>query len=136
MVGSTPMKILAPISVGELYDKTSILEIKSGKIIDTLKLEHISSELAFLRDILTQQEIDHSLFHELKEVNGKLWQIEDDIRECERQKDFGDLAHLKVNPRKSSPDTTKSISGDTYYDIAKSFQLFSHLSIGHWRFPS
>jgi hypothetical protein len=90
MVGSTPMKILAPISVGELYDKTSILEIKSGKIIDTLKLEHISSELAFLRDILTQQEIDHSLFHELKEVNGKLWQIEDDIRECERQKDFGE----------------------------------------------
>jgi tRNA A37 threonylcarbamoyltransferase TsaD len=97
MVGSTPMKILAPISVGELYDKTSILEIKSGKIIDTLKLEHISSELAFLRDILTQQEIDHSLFHELTEVNGKLWQIEDDIRECERQKDFGEKFRHKVH---------------------------------------
>jgi septal ring factor EnvC (AmiA/AmiB activator) len=85
------MKIVAPISIGELCDKISILEIKRKKILNTEKLEHIHSELLLLSEILAQQEeVSHSLRHELKEVNKKLWQIEDDIRECEREKDFSE----------------------------------------------
>lgn len=84
------MKILAPISVGELYDKISTLEIKSEKITDVVKLGHINSELAFLKGIFTRQKMDHSLFFDLKEVNKKLWQIEDEIRVYEREKDFGE----------------------------------------------
>ena len=85
------MKIVAPISIGELCDKISILEIKREKIADSRKLEHINSELLLLREVLIQQEeVSHSLFHELKEVNKTLWDIEDDIRGCEREKDFGE----------------------------------------------
>jgi hypothetical protein len=83
------MKILAPISIGELYDKISILEIKSEKIIDTVKLENIKQELVFLTQLLNEKVEREPLFSELKQVNLKLWEIEDEIRICEKKKDFG-----------------------------------------------
>ena len=83
------MEILTPTSLGELYDKVSILEIKMSNIQDEEKLKNISVELGKLRDVTNVHPISDQLYDELKLVNGKLWKIEDDIRECERQKDFG-----------------------------------------------
>lgn len=84
------MKILAPISIGELYDKISILEIKSEKISDTKKLENIKNELYFLNELLNEKATNEPLFLDLKEVNKKLWEIEDDIRLCEKENNFGE----------------------------------------------
>ena len=80
------------ISNGELLDKFSILEIKIGNISDPAKLTNIENEYKELTsdctDLLRNSTIS-SLYAELKSINQKLWIVEDDIRECERRKDFG-----------------------------------------------
>jgi hypothetical protein len=85
-------KILVEISVGELLDKISILEIKQEKIKDPEKLKFISDEHSVLKDQLDQNVKSNndieSLFQSLKEINAKLWVIEDDKRQCEKEKDF------------------------------------------------
>ena len=87
-------KILVEVSVGELLDKISILEIKKGKIKDLEKLEFINNEHGILKDQLDQNVKSddklNNLFQSLKEINAKLWVIEDDKRVCERNKDFGE----------------------------------------------
>ena len=87
-------KILVEVSVGELLDKISILEIKKGKIKDLEKLEFINNEHGILNDQLDQNVKSddklNNLFQSLKEINAKLWVIEDDKRVCERNKDFGE----------------------------------------------
>ena len=79
-------------SNGELLDKFSILEIKIGNISDPAKLTNIENEYKELTsdctDLLRNSTIS-SLYAELKSINQKLWVVEDDIRECERSKDFG-----------------------------------------------
>ena len=87
-------KIVAQISVGELLDKISILEIKKEKIKDKVKLEFIIDEHEILKDQLNKN-IKHDqplekLFQSLKNINSKLWNIEDDKRQCEKDKDFND----------------------------------------------
>ena len=87
-------KILVEISVGELLDKISILEIKKEKIKDSEKLKFINDEYNVLNDqlnrnIKSDQKLD-DLFKSLKEINSKLWIIEDDKRMCEKNKDFGE----------------------------------------------
>jgi len=90
------MQVNTPISLGELVDKLTILEIKLDKISDLGKLENIKKEHNFLRDVLTGVvsevgggQADIEVFKsELKSINETLWRIEDDIRECERNKDF------------------------------------------------
>ena len=87
-------KILAEVSVGELFDKISILEIKQEKINDPNKLKFISNEHSILKNQLennvkTDDKLD-KLFQSLKEINFKLWVIEDDKRQCEKDKDFGE----------------------------------------------
>jgi len=87
-------KIIVEVSIGELLDKISILEIKQEKIKDPEKLEFISKEYSILKNQLennvkTDDELD-KLFKSLKEVNGKLWVIEDDKRKCEKDKNFGE----------------------------------------------
>ena len=85
-------KILVEVSVGELLDKISILEIKQEKIKDLDKLKFINNEQAILKDQLDKNvnsdEKLESLFQSLKEINAKLWVIEDDKRQCEKEKDF------------------------------------------------
>ena len=80
------------ISNGELLDKFSILEIKMGNITDPSKLANIENEYRELTsdctNLLRDSKIS-SLYAELKSINQKLWVIEDDIRDCERSKDFG-----------------------------------------------
>ena len=87
-------KILAEVSVGELLDKISILEIKKEKIKDPKKLEFINSEHGILKDQLNKNVKSddklNNLFKSLKEINNKLWFIEDDKRMCEKDKDFGE----------------------------------------------
>jgi len=85
-------KIIVEVSIGELLDKISILEIKQEKIKDPEKLKFISDEHAVLKDQLNKNvksndEIE-KLFQSLKEINAKLWVIEDDKRLCEKEKDF------------------------------------------------
>ena len=87
-------KIIAEISVGELLDKISILEIKLEKIKDQAKLKFISDEHSILKDQLNKNvksddELE-KLFQSLKSINSKLWVIEDDKRQCEKDKDFGE----------------------------------------------
>ena len=87
-------KILVEISVGELLDKISILEIKKEKIKDSEKLKFINDEYNVLKDqlnrnIKSNQKLDN-LFKSLKEINSKLWIIEDDKRMCEKNSDFGE----------------------------------------------
>jgi predicted nucleic acid-binding Zn-ribbon protein len=87
-------KILVEISVGELLDKISILEIKIEKIKDLEKLKFINDEYNVLKDQLNKNvksddELD-KLFQSLKKINAKLWVIEDDKRLCEKNSDFGE----------------------------------------------
>ena len=87
-------KIIVEVSVGELLDKISILEIKKEKIKDPEKLGFIFNEHSILKDQLEKNVKSdkklEKLFQELKEINAKLWIIEDDKRDCERNKDFGE----------------------------------------------
>ncbi|MDB2545436.1 DUF6165 family protein [Candidatus Pelagibacter bacterium] len=85
-------KILVEVSVGELLDKISILEIKQVKIKDPEKLKFINEEHSILKDQLnnnvkSDQKLNE-LFESLKQINAKLWVIEDDKRLCEKEKDF------------------------------------------------
>ena len=85
-------KILVEVSVGELLDKISILEIKQEKIKDPEKLKFINTEHGILKDQLKDNvksdEKIEKLFQSLKEINAKLWVIEDDKRQCEKEKNF------------------------------------------------
>ena len=87
-------KILVEVSVGELLDKISILEIKSEKIKDREKLNFINDEYKILKDQLNTNIKNYSeienLYNSLKEINSKLWVIEDDKRLCEKNSDFGE----------------------------------------------
>jgi hypothetical protein len=85
-------KILVEVSVGELLDKISILEIKQEKIKDPEKLKFINDEHIILKDQLDNNiksdEKLNTLFKSLKDINAKLWVIEDDKRLCEKNSDF------------------------------------------------
>ena len=87
-------KILVEVSVGELFDKISILEIKKDKIKDEEKLKYIVDEYNLLKkqmvDKVKLNEKLSGLFDTLKDINSKLWVIEDDKRLCEKNSDFGE----------------------------------------------
>jgi len=90
---SSPDDILVPISVGELMDKITILEIKSERIKNSSQLANIAHELDALRAVRLGK-IDRVMLDrlrsELKRVNAELWDVEDSIRECDARGDFGD----------------------------------------------
>ena len=87
-------KIIVEVSIGELLDKISILEIKQGKIKDPEKLKFINNEHSILKDQLDRNVKSddklNDLYQSLKEINSKLWVIEDDKRQCEKDKNFGE----------------------------------------------
>ena len=87
-------KILVEVSVGELLDKISILEIKQQKIKDTESLKFIKYEYNILKAELDKNVKNDdklkNLFNSLKEINSKLWVIEDDKRMCEKNKEFAE----------------------------------------------
>ena len=93
MKNSSIKKIInAPISIGELVDKITILEIKKNKLQNS-KLENVLKELSFLRKLIEkhQIEITDDLFTQLKEINLTLWNIEDQIRIKEKNKEFDNI---------------------------------------------
>ena len=85
-------KIIVEVSVGELLDKISILEIKQEKIKDPEKLKFITNEHSILKNQFSRKvksdEKLNNLFKSLKEINAKLWTIEDEKRQCEKEKNF------------------------------------------------
>ena len=127
-------KIIVEVSVGELLDKISILEIKQVKIKDPEKLKFISNEHSILKNQLdknvkSDNELN-DLFQSLKEINAKLWVIEDDKRQCEKDKDFGekfiklsrevhflndDRAKIKLEINNHTGSTIKEIKEYTSY---------------------
>ena len=127
-------KIIVEVSVGELLDKISILEIKQEKIKDQEKLKFINLEHKILKDQLNQNvktdEKLEKLFQSLKDINAKLWVIEDDKRQCEKDKDFGekfiklsrdvhflndDRAKIKLEINNHTGSTIKEIKEYTNY---------------------
>jgi predicted transcriptional regulator len=88
-------KIYSEISAGELFDKISILEIKKIKIKDKSKRNVVLKELGALQqtvnDNIEKSKPLTNLYKKLKSVNLKLWKIEDNIRDCERKKNFGKI---------------------------------------------
>ena len=127
-------KIIVEVSIGELLDKISILEIKQEKIKNPEKLKFISNEHSILKNQLENNvKIDDTLnkfFQSLKEINAKLWVIEDDKRRCEKEKDFGenfiklsrdvhflndDRAKIKLEINNYTGSTIKEIKEYTNY---------------------
>jgi len=90
-MSSVPIQVA--ISAGELIDRITILEIKSERMEDAVKLANVRAELADLMAVrdatLAVSEALAGLTAELKAINERLWRIEDDIRDCERRRDFG-----------------------------------------------
>ena len=127
-------KILVEVSVGELLDKISILEIKKEKIKDIDKVKFLNDEYTILKSQLEKNvKIDETLnklFKTLKEVNSKLWVIEDEKRLCEKNSDFGekfikisrdihffndDRAKIKLNINNQTGSKIKEIKEYTNY---------------------
>ena len=127
-------KIIIEVSVGELLDKISILEIKQDKIKDPEKLNFINNEHSILKNQLEKNvksdEKLEKLFQDLKDINAKLWVIEDDKRDCEKNKDFGekfiklsrdvhffndDRAKIKLEINNHTGSTIKEIKEYTSY---------------------
>jgi hypothetical protein len=127
-------KIIVEISVGELLDKISILEIKQDKIKDPEKLNFINNEHSILKNqfennVKSDDKLE-KLFQDLKDINAKLWVIEDDKRDCEKNKDFGekfiklsrdvhffndDRAKIKLEINNHTGSTIKEIKEYTSY---------------------
>ena len=127
-------KIIVEVSIGELLDKISILEIKQEKIKDPEKLKFINKEHSILKDQLEKNVKSddklNNLYQSLKEINAKLWVIEDDKRQCEKDKDFGekfvklsrdvhflndDRAKIKLEINNHTGSTIKEIKEYTNY---------------------
>lgn len=79
---------IIPVSVGELFDKYTILQIKKERIHDIIKLNIINKELEYLEPFINNYTLDEKHIIELKNINQKLWDIEDKIREKEMKKEF------------------------------------------------
>mgnify|MGYP001216815365 FL=1 len=127
-------KILVEVSVGELLDKISVLEIKKEKIKDPENLKFINDEYNILNEQLKNNVKSddklNNLFKSLKEINSKLWVIEDDKRLCEKNSDFGekfiklsrdvhflndDRAKIKLEINKHTKSKIKEIKAYTNY---------------------
>jgi len=123
-------KILSEISAGELLDKISILEIKREKIKDKASQEEINKEYSILKEVqnssIEMTEKLKTLCKEIKEVNLNLWNIEDKLRICEKNKDFGqtfiELArrvYLNNDKRSKIKSEINKILGSNIREIKK-----------------
>ena len=127
-------KIIVEVSIGELLDKISILEIKQEKIKDSEKLKFIKNEHSILKSQLDKNVKSENklneLYQSLKEINSKLWVIEDEKRQCEKDKDFGekfiklsrdvhflndDRAKIKLEINNHTGSTIKEVKEYTSY---------------------
>jgi Family of unknown function (DUF6165) len=130
---SAPQHILVPISVGELMDKITILEIKSERIKNPIQLENIVHELEALRAVRLG-DIDCTMLNklsaELKRVNAKLWDIEDAIRDCDARGDFGNAfvelarAIYRLNDERSRLKKAINLASGSRLVEEKSYRSF------------
>lgn len=91
---SLQIQPLVPVSIGEVIDKVTILEIKQRRIDDPAKRANVDAEFAALQEVLAPLLLGaparvSMAIDRLRAINAKLWQVEDDIRDCEREQDFG-----------------------------------------------
>jgi hypothetical protein len=102
------------VSIGEAVDKLSILSIKMEKIKDESKLENVSKEYYMLLDLLEEEMFTNPLYYKLKDVNKRLWEIEDEIRVCEKHGDFNNnfirLARAVYHRNDERADIKKQIN--------------------------
>jgi len=82
------MAIMIPVSIGELYDKLTILDIKLDKITDKKKKQIVRKEYKLLNAIFEDLDWHSSFFNALRDVNESLWELEDNIRKCDKENDF------------------------------------------------
>lgn len=127
-------KIFAEISAGELLDKISILEIKQKNLQDPEKLKIVAKELKSLKETLDKEvkftvEIK-SLYEELKQINTKLWDIEDGKRDCERKKEFGEnfiqlarSVYIENDNRAKIKNNINKLSGSNISEV-KSYEKY------------
>ena len=127
-------KIYAEISVGELLDKISILEIKQKNLKDNEKIKIVNKELESLNmtlknDVTMTEEIQ-SLYQDLKKINSMLWDIEDGKRDCERNKDFGDKfielarsVYIENDNRAKIKNKINQLSGSNISEV-KSYEKY------------
>jgi hypothetical protein len=127
-------KIFAEISVGELLDKISILEIKQNNLKDEEKLKIVTKELLSLKETLNKDveftdEIQ-SLYNDLKNINSKLWDIEDGKRDCERRKEFGEefiqlarSVYIENDNRAKIKNNINKLSGSNISEV-KSYEKY------------
>lgn len=127
-------KIFAEISVGELLDKISILEIKQNNLKDEEKLKIVTKELSSLKETLNKDveftdEIQ-SLYNDLKNINSKLWDIEDGKRDCERRKEFGEKfiqlarsVYIENDTRAKIKNNINKLSGSNISEV-KSYEKY------------
>jgi len=124
------MKILTPVSLGELYDKISILEIKNENIKNKDKLININNELSMLKDIAIEFPIEDELYSKLKIINEQLWDIEDDIRKQENKQSFSNKfiklarAVYKTNDIRSEIKKEINLTYDSDFIEEKSYETY------------
>ena len=118
------------VSIGEVVDKWTILSIKAINIIDRDKLINIFKERAYLNNVIDPEILHDSLVDDLLKVNKKLWDVEDDLRICEKDKDFSirfiDLARsvYKLNDKRADIKKEINIKYGSEFVEEKSYQPY------------
>jgi len=118
-----------PVSIGELYDKYTILQIKKEKINNVDKLTYITTELTHLQPLVDKFKLDLALVEKIKNVNERLWEIEDNIRikeaKLEFDEEFINLARLvyKTNDERYS---IKAMINNLYNSVIQEIKDYSH----------
>jgi transcriptional regulator of nitric oxide reductase len=127
--------IMVPVSPGEVLDKITILEIKSERMTDPEKVANVRVELALLQETwqeaISDDEVIRDLHAQLKEINEALWEIEDDIRDKERAREFDDRfielarAVYFTNDRRSKVKKDLNLNLGSQIIEEKSYQDYS-----------
>lgn len=136
----TAEPVLVPVAIGELADKVSILEIKSERITDAAKLRNVRSELEQLRAVWDRRGVRlaavEALARELKQTNERLWDIEDELRDCERRRQFGpqfvELARAvyRTNDRRTEIKRQINVLACSAIIEEKSYRVYQSEAIG------
>ncbi len=112
-----------PVSIGEIFDKITILQIKQDEIKDPTKLKNVVKELALLSKKVESINVNPELLQKLKQINQQLWNIEDEIRICEKNKEFGkkfvSLARLVYITNDKRADLKKQINQETGSELVE-----------------
>jgi hypothetical protein len=132
--------VLVPVAIGELADKITILEIKSERITDATKLRNVRVELEQLRAAWDRRgarpTLLEALTRELKQTNVSLWEIEDEIRDCERRRDFGrqfvELARAvyRTNDRRTAIKREINLLAGSAIIEEKSYRAYRSEAVG------